>query len=98
MMVSLTLPDVVGRLSFETLQEIIDDMVQKGNAEWEGGPKGAKSQAVIYWRKPDDWANLIWTWVCMHLGFYYLLSFLSHTHIVYIGKPVGYEQRHLDLA
>ncbi|KAJ8661190.1 hypothetical protein O0I10_002938 [Lichtheimia ornata] len=51
------------RLSFETLQEIIDDMVQKGNAEWEGGAKGTKSQAVIYWRKPDDWANLIWTWV-----------------------------------
>lgn len=81
MMVSLTtLLDVVGRLSFETLQEIIDDMVQKGNAEWEGGAKGTKSQAVIYWRKPDDWANLIWTWVCMHLIFYYLL--FTHTHIL----------------
>lgn len=102
-MVSLTVPDVVGRLSFETLQEIIDDMVQKGNAEWEGGPKGAKSQAVIYWRKPDDWANLIWTWVCYasHFLFHAFLSLthsLTHIHVVYIGKPVRYEQRHLDLA
>ncbi|ORY98869.1 ESCRT-II complex subunit-domain-containing protein [Syncephalastrum racemosum] len=51
------------RLSFETLQEIIDEMVQQGVAEWEGGNKGPKTHAVIYWRKPDDWANLILQWV-----------------------------------
>ncbi|KAI8139397.1 ESCRT-II complex subunit-domain-containing protein [Fennellomyces sp. T-0311] len=50
------------RLSFETLQEILDEMVQRGNAEWEDGPKGSKEQAIIYWRKPADWASLIWTW------------------------------------
>ncbi|KAI8370601.1 ESCRT-II complex subunit-domain-containing protein [Radiomyces spectabilis] len=51
------------RLSFETLQDIIDRMVDQGTADWEGGSKGDKSQALIYWRKPEDWANLIWTWV-----------------------------------
>ncbi|KAI9488427.1 vacuolar protein sorting 25 [Zychaea mexicana] len=51
------------RLSFETLQEIVDNMVQRGDAEWEDGPKGTKSQAVIYWRKPSDWATLILNWV-----------------------------------
>lgn len=88
-MVSLTILDFAGRLSFETLQEIIDDMVQKGNAEWEGGNKGPRSQALIYWRKPDDWANLIWTWVCT--SSFKSLS-LSHRHILHLGKPVGYEQ------
>lgn len=72
------------RLSFETLQEIIEEMVQKGNtsvviymkkkniliftiklgtAEWEGGNKGPRSEALIYWHTPDEWANLIWNWV-----------------------------------
>ncbi|KAG0174525.1 hypothetical protein DFQ28_005818 [Apophysomyces sp. BC1034] len=57
------LTTLIGRLSFATLQEIIDEMVKQGTAEWEGGPKGPKAQAWIYWRKPDDWANMIWTWV-----------------------------------
>ncbi|KAG2220066.1 hypothetical protein INT45_007310 [Circinella minor] len=51
------------RLSIETLQEIVDEMVQKGDAEWVDGKKGSKSQAIIYWRKPEDWATLILGWV-----------------------------------
>lgn len=34
-----------------------------GTAEWEGGAKGPKSEALIYWHTPEDWANLIWNWV-----------------------------------
>ena len=51
------------RLSFETLQDIIQEMVQKGTAEWEGGSKGPKNEAWIYWLTPEEWANSIWGWV-----------------------------------
>ncbi|KAG2203342.1 hypothetical protein INT46_005493 [Mucor plumbeus] len=51
------------RLSFETLQDIIEEMARKGTAEWEGGSKGPKSEALIYWHTPEDWANLIWNWI-----------------------------------
>ncbi|KAI9316396.1 ESCRT-II complex subunit-domain-containing protein [Dichotomocladium elegans] len=51
------------RLSFETLQEVVEGMVGNGSAEWEGGSKGPKAVALVYWRKPEEWANLIWAWV-----------------------------------
>ncbi|KAL1929125.1 hypothetical protein VTP01DRAFT_2184 [Rhizomucor pusillus] len=51
------------RLSFETLQEIIDEMTRQGAAEWEGGSKGPKTEALIYWHKPEEWANMILEWV-----------------------------------
>ncbi|CAO0802805.1 unnamed protein product [Mucor circinelloides] len=51
------------RLSFETLQDIIEEMARKGTAEWEGGSKGPKTEALIYWHTPEDWANLIWNWI-----------------------------------
>lgn len=34
-----------------------------GTAEWEGGNKGPKSEALIYWHTPEEWANLVWNWV-----------------------------------
>ena len=37
--------------------------IYTGDAEWVDGKKGSKSQAIIYWRKPEDWANLILGWV-----------------------------------
>lgn len=68
------------RLSFETLQEIIEEMVKKGTqlklkkkkldsclyegtAEWEGGTKGPRTEALLYWHTSEEWANLIWNWV-----------------------------------
>ncbi|KAL0080180.1 ESCRT-II complex subunit-domain-containing protein [Phycomyces blakesleeanus] len=51
------------RLSFETLQEIIQAMTVQGTAEWEHGPKGPKDHAYIFWRRPEEWATLIWEWV-----------------------------------
>lgn len=52
-----------------------------GTAEWEGGSKGPKSEALIYWHTPEDWANLIWNWVTYgtaHL-YYYVESNIAST-------------------
>ncbi|KAI8373730.1 ESCRT-II complex subunit-domain-containing protein [Blakeslea trispora] len=48
------------RLSFETLQNIMDEMTLKGTAEWDSK---TKNEVLIYWHTPEDWANLIWHWV-----------------------------------
>ncbi|KAI8077775.1 ESCRT-II complex subunit-domain-containing protein [Halteromyces radiatus] len=47
------------RLSLETLQEVIEFMVQQGTAKWGDN----KTEALLFWRKPDDWADLIAQWV-----------------------------------
>ncbi|SAL98936.1 hypothetical protein [Absidia glauca] len=47
------------RLSLETLQEVIEFMVQQGTAKWNKD----KTHAFLFWRKPDDWADLILQWV-----------------------------------
>ncbi|RUS32794.1 putative methyltransferase-domain-containing protein [Jimgerdemannia flammicorona] len=56
-----------GRLPLEALQVIIDDMVKQGTAEWDvAGATGRqlqKTQCFIYWRKPEEWANYISSWV-----------------------------------
>ncbi|KAJ1678208.1 hypothetical protein EV182_004556 [Spiromyces aspiralis] len=47
------------------LLEIIDFMVTNGDAEWTGKKKD-KSSCIIYWRKPGEWADLIYQWVQDH--------------------------------
>ncbi|CAO3614975.1 unnamed protein product [Cunninghamella blakesleeana] len=47
------------KLSLETLQEIIEYMIEQGTARWDDD----KSQVLLFWRKPDDWADLITQWV-----------------------------------
>ncbi|CAG8475752.1 8706_t:CDS:2 [Ambispora gerdemannii] len=49
------------RLNLETLQEIISEMVKEGTAEWD--PPNKKTSAIIHWRKPEEWATLIYNWV-----------------------------------
>ncbi|KAG0317647.1 Vacuolar protein-sorting-associated protein 25 [Podila horticola] len=49
------------RLKPETIQAIVDEMVKKGDAEWDATSK--KRRAIIYWRKPEDWAAMISSWV-----------------------------------
>jgi len=55
------------RLSLDTLEAIVNEMVHKGLAEWvsdaKPGSKSPRTQALIYWRKPEEWASLLWTWV-----------------------------------
>ena len=36
-------------------------MVEDGQAEWVG--KGIRVQAILYWLKPEEWANMISNWV-----------------------------------
>jgi ESCRT-II complex subunit len=36
--------------------------VEEGAAGWVGG-KGSKVQALLYWLKPEEWANMISNWV-----------------------------------
>ncbi|KAI9283934.1 ESCRT-II complex subunit-domain-containing protein [Umbelopsis sp. AD052] len=56
------------RLSLETLEEIVNEMVRKGLAEWvtdsnSSSKSAARTQALIYWRKPEEWSSLLWTWI-----------------------------------
>jgi hypothetical protein len=44
------------------LRELVDGMVEDGQAEWVG-KKGTKVQALLYWLKPEEWANMISNWV-----------------------------------
>jgi len=53
---------ISGKIKLDFLQELIDGMVEDGQAEWVG--KGTKLQAILYWLKPEEWANMISNWVC----------------------------------
>jgi ESCRT-II complex subunit VPS25 len=45
----------------EFLRELVESMVEAGQAEW--AMKGTKVQALLYWLKPEEWANMISNWV-----------------------------------
>jgi ESCRT-II complex subunit len=51
-----------GKLKLEFLRELVDSMVKDGQAEWVD--KNTKVQALLYWLKPEEWANIISNWVC----------------------------------
>ncbi|KAK7203183.1 ESCRT-II complex subunit-domain-containing protein [Myxozyma melibiosi] len=54
-------------LKLDTCREILNDMVKKGDAEWVSGSGSAKegknTSAIIFWRRPEEWANLISDWI-----------------------------------
>ena len=52
-----------GKIKLEFLRELVDGMVEEGQAEWVGGGKGIRVQAILYWLKPEEWANMISNWV-----------------------------------
>ncbi|KAI9018511.1 hypothetical protein CLU79DRAFT_866163 [Phycomyces nitens] len=43
--------------------DLFENTKIKRTAEWEQGPKGPKDQAYIFWRRPEEWAGLVWDWV-----------------------------------
>ncbi|KAI9209812.1 ESCRT-II complex subunit-domain-containing protein [Polychytrium aggregatum] len=47
-------------LKRETIIEIIDHLVESGNAEWDNPKK--KERCIVFWRKPEEWASLIYKW------------------------------------
>ena len=53
---------IQGKIKLEFLRELIDGMVEDGKADWVG--KGPRVQALLYWLKPEEWANMISNWVC----------------------------------
>ena len=52
---------ILGKIKMEFLQELVNDMVENGQAEWVG--KNTRVQALLFWYKPDEWANMISNWV-----------------------------------
>lgn len=44
----------------EFLQELLTQMVKQGKASW---LSTNKSSALIYWRKPEEWAQMIYKFV-----------------------------------
>jgi len=42
-------------------------MVTEGDVEWEGV---GRATAIVYWRKPEEWANAIYEWVIVSACFW----------------------------
>lgn len=57
---------IPGRLHLATLRNVVEAMVAAGSAEYDP-PKAAKGQlpsaVLVFWRKPEEWANIIYDWV-----------------------------------
>lgn len=58
------------KLELDMQQEIMDSMVQKGQAERMPGLHGTAGGTgqrgeicLIYWKSPAEWAELLYTWV-----------------------------------
>ena len=48
------------RLKLKDAMEVLEAMAGEGRLEWADKDK---STAVVYWRKPEEWANAIYDWV-----------------------------------
>ena len=48
------------RLSDEAVATILEDLCSRGNLEW---TDKSKKRAHIYWRSPEEWGSLIYTYV-----------------------------------
>jgi len=48
------------KLNPEAIRAIFEDLVDRGNAEWQDKEK---RRITIYWRRPEEWGNLIYQWV-----------------------------------
>ncbi|PRP78288.1 hypothetical protein PROFUN_13822 [Planoprotostelium fungivorum] len=44
----------------ERILSIFDEIVSRGNGEWE---TKEKKRLTIHWRKPEEWASMIYRWV-----------------------------------
>jgi len=43
-------------------RDAVEFMAKEGSVEWEGA---GKATAIVYWRKPEGWANVICEWLIM---------------------------------
>jgi len=53
------------RLNQDAIRTLLQALSQKGHAEW---LDKEKTRAVIYWRTPEEWASLIYTYVSTMSG------------------------------
>ncbi len=53
----------LGKIDGEFLQELISEMVKSEKAAWFPSLTNKKSTALIYWRRPSEWAQLIYKFV-----------------------------------
>ena len=55
----------LGKIDTEFLHELLSQMVKSGKASWLPTNKSSPSSstALIYWRKPDEWAQIIYKFV-----------------------------------
>jgi len=54
------------KLSVDGIREIVQYLIDEGYGEWK---KHSKDCARIYWRKPTEWASIIYKWVRVILKF-----------------------------
>lgn len=48
------------KLNSDAVRAVFDDLVSQGNAEW---LTKEKSRVTVYWRRPEEWAALVYKWV-----------------------------------
>jgi ESCRT-II complex subunit VPS25 len=67
------------KLSIDMIQVILDELVKKGNVEWEDSNK---TRCLVMWRSPQEWGKLIFQWACdQGLG-----SSVCTLYEVYLGE------------
>lgn len=47
-------------MKLKDAMEVLESMTGEGRLEW---ADKERTTAVIYWRKPEEWANIIYEWV-----------------------------------
>lgn len=47
------------KLSFENIEYFLGELVNRGEAEWDEG----KNRCLVFWRKPDEWGDMIYQWI-----------------------------------
>lgn len=60
------------RLSGQDLRELVTFMVSEGRAEWIGGEEDGGA-FWVWWKRPEEWAEVLAGWVCCYLLFTALL-------------------------
>ncbi|XP_076088284.1 vacuolar protein-sorting-associated protein 25-like [Mytilus galloprovincialis] len=49
------------KLSLDGLYTVLDELCRTGHLEWKD-PK-TKKQCLVMWRTPEEWGNLIYSWI-----------------------------------
>lgn len=50
---------IARRLGDESIRHILGELVARGDGEWDA----TKTRVLVYWRRPSEWAELIFAWI-----------------------------------